>query len=101
MAVEAGEDFAGTDFEVVRDVAELELVNALDPADGAGDLADEGVADGVGLEEGLRVDVADDGEAGVVEVDAVELRGELALGGQHEGAVEGAADGEHDGALGA
>ncbi len=100
LAIEAGEDFAGAYFDVVGDVAELELGNAVDPADGSGDLADEGIADGVGVEEEFGIDVADYGEAGVVEGDGLELRFELDLGGHHQGAVEGAADGEHDGSLG-
>ena len=101
MAVEAGEDFAGAYFDVVGNVPEFELVDAFDPADGAGDLADEGVAELVGMQMELRVDVGDNGEAGLVEGDGLELVFELMLGGHHEGAVEGAADGEHDGALGA
>ncbi len=82
------------------DVRELELADAVDPADGAGDLADEGVADVVGLQEEAGVDVGGYGEAGVVEGDGLELVFELALCGHHEGAMEGSADGEHDDALG-
>ena len=57
LAVQAGEDFAWAYFDVVGYVAELELADAVDPADGAGDLADEGVADVVGLDEEASVDV--------------------------------------------
>ncbi len=42
------------------------------------------------------VDVGGDGDGGVVEADAFELDHEGFLGGLHEGAVEGGADGEHD-----
>ena len=101
LVVQAGEDFAGAYFYVVGDVVELELADAVYPADGSGDLADEGVADGVGVLEKGGVYVGGYGETGVVEGDGVELGGELELGGHHEGAVEGAAYGEHDGALGA
>jgi len=101
LAVEAGKDFAGANFYVACYVAELELVDAVGPADGAGDLADEGVADGVGLHEELGVDVAGYGKARELEVDILDLLDELVLCGHHEWAVEGAADGEHDGALGA
>ncbi len=75
-------------------------MDAVDPADGAGDLADEGVANDVGLQVELGVDVAGYGEARGLEGDGLELMLELVLGGHHERAVEGAADGEHDGALG-
>jgi len=85
----------------VGDVAKLQEVDALHPADGARDLADEGVADGVGLLEELGVDVAGYREAGMVEGDGLELVLELQLGRHHERAVEGATDREHDGALGA
>lgn len=75
-------------------------MDALDPADGAGDLADESVAEVVGADVEMGVDVADDGETGVVEGDRGHLLGELELRGHHERAVEGSADGEHHGALG-
>ena len=45
-------------------------------------------------------DVAGDGELGVVEGQGREVGGEGVLRGLHEGAVEGGADLEHDGALG-
>lgn len=100
LAVEAGEDFAGADFDVMGDAGLMQKPDALNPADGAGDLADEGVADGVGGGEEAGVDVGGDGEGGVVEGDGGEVGGELELRGHHERAVEGSADGEHDGALG-
>jgi hypothetical protein len=100
LAIEAGEDFAGAYFDVIRDVRELEFADAVYPADGSGDLADEGVADGVWVEEKLGVDVAGYREVRVVKGDGLELMFELNLGGHHERAVEGAADGEHDGSLG-
>ena len=101
LAVEAGEDFAGADFDVVGDVVELELADAVDPADGAGDLADEGVADGVGLLVRRRAStLAATGKRGSWKGMDWSGFGELELGGHHEGAVEGGADGEHDGALG-
>ena len=77
-----------------------EEVDAFDPADGAGDLADEAVA-GVGAAgDEAGVDVGGDGDDGVVEGDGFEVGGEEVLRGLHEGAVEGGADVEHDGLFG-
>ena len=47
LAVEAGEDFAGAYFDEVGCALGGEEADAFDPADGSGDLADEGVADHV------------------------------------------------------
>ncbi len=100
LAVEAGEDFAGADFDEVGCALGDEELDALDPADGAGDLADEAVA-GVGAAgDEAGVDVGGDGDGGVVEGDGFEVLGEGVLRGLHERAVEGGADLEHDGALG-
>ena len=100
LAVEAGEDFAWAYFDVVGDALGGEEVDALDPADGAGDLADEAVAAvGVAGDE-AGVDVDGDRDGGVVEGDGFEFRGEGGLGGGHQGAVEGGGDLQHDGALG-
>ncbi len=101
LAVEAAEDLAGADLDEVGGAGLLEEADALHPADGAGDLADEGVADGGAAGEQEGVDVGGDGEGGVVEGDRLQRAGELLLGGVHEGAVEGRADRKHDGALGA
>ena len=100
LAVEAGEDFAGAYFDEVGRGEGGEEVDALDPADGAGDLADEGVA-GVGVAGGeAGVYVGGDGDGGIVEADAFELDHEGLLGGCHEGAMEGCGDAEEDGLLG-
>ncbi len=48
LAVEAGEDFAGAYLDEVSGALGGEELDALDPADGAGDLADEAVAGVVG-----------------------------------------------------
>jgi hypothetical protein len=100
LAHEAGEDFAWADFDEVSCALGDEELDALDPADGAGDLADEAVAGFVGVGEEARVDVAGYGVGWVVEVDCGEVGGEGVLCGLHKGAVEGCADLEHDGALG-
>ena len=101
LAVEAGEDFAGADLDEVSWQLSGEEVDALDPADGAGDLADEGVA-GVGVAGGeAGVDVGGYGDGGVVEGDAFELDHQGFLRGLHEGAMEGCADLQHDGLFGA
>ena len=97
---EAGEDFAGAYFDEVGCAFGDEELHALDPADRAGDLADEAVGDfGAAVEE-AGVDVGGDGEGGVVEGDGFEGGGEGVLRGLHEGAVERSADLKHDGALG-
>jgi len=87
--------FAGADFDEVDGTLGDEELDALDPADGAGDLADEAVA-GVGLAgDQTGVDVGRRWERGVVEGDAFEVDHEGVLGGLHEGAVEGGAHREH------
>ncbi len=97
LAVEAGEDFAWAYFDEVSGGLGDEEVDALDPADGAGDLADEGVA-GVGVAGGeAGVYVGGDGDVGIVEVDAFKLDHEGLLGGCHEGAMEGGGDAKEDG----
>jgi len=101
LAVEAGEDFAGADFNELSGAGFGEELDALDPADRRGDLADESVADFGAAGEEASVGVGGDGEGGVVEDDGFEGVGEGILRGLHERGVEGAADGEHDGALGA
>ena len=97
---EAGEDFAGAHLDEVGGAFAEEELDALDPADGAGDLADKAVADVGGAGDKAGVDVAGDGVEGVVEGDGFEVGGEAVLGGLHELGVEGGADLEHDGALG-
>ena len=97
--VKAGEDFAGAYFDEVGGGFVGEELDAFDPADGAGDLADEAVA-GVGTAgDEAGVDIGSDGGDWVVEDDGFEVLGEGILSGLHEGAVEGGADLKHDGAL--
>ena len=97
LAGEAGEDFAGAEFDEVGDALGDEELDALDPADGTGDLADEAIADIGAAGEEAGVDVACDGEAGVAEVDPFEGGGELVFGRLHEVAMEGRGDFEQDG----
>ena len=78
-----------------------EELEALDPADGFGDLVDESVAGVVGGGDELGGVVGGDGDGGIAEGEVGEVGGELEARGHHEGAVEGRGDGEHDGALGA
>ena len=94
------EDLAGAYFDEVGCALGDEELDALDPAHRSGDLADEAVGDLGAVGEEARVDVAGDGEVGVIEGQGREVGGESVLGGLHEGAVEGRADLEHDGALG-
>ena len=100
LAVEAGEDFAGAYFDEVGRALGGQELDALDPADGAGDLADEAVAGVVGFCDESGVDVGGDGDERVLEGEGGEVFGEGVLRGLHEGAVEGCADLKHDGALG-
>ena len=92
LAHEAGEHLAGADFDEVGDALGDEELDALDPADGAGDLADEAVAGLGAAGDEAGVDVAGDGELGVVEDEGFEVGGEGLLRGLHEGAMEGGAD---------
>ena len=72
LAHEAGENFAGAYFDEVGCSFGDEELDALDPADGAGDLTDEAVGDfGAAMEE-AGVDVGGDGEGRVVESDGFE-----------------------------
>jgi hypothetical protein len=96
LAQEATEHFAGADFDEVCGVLGDERLHGFDPANGCGDLADEGVAQGGGGGFKGGVDVDGDGHAGVGEIEAAEQRGEAVLRGLHEGAVEGRADREHE-----
>ncbi len=58
LAGEAGEDAAGAELDEVGGAAVDEELEALDPADGGGDLADEAVADVGAAGEEAGVDVA-------------------------------------------
>ena len=72
LTVEAGEDFAGADFNEMRGAGLREELDALDPADRRGDLADESVADFRGAGEKARVGIGGDGEGRVVKGDGFE-----------------------------
>ena len=67
LAHEAGEDLAGADLDEVGGALGDEELDALDPADGTGDLADEAVGDVGAVGDEAGVDVGGDGEVGVVE----------------------------------
>lgn len=97
---QTGEDASGADFDPVGDAFGDEEADGVGPADGAGDLIDEAGTGGVtaGGELGGRVLDERDGE--IREGGGGEVSGEAELGGFHEGAVEGSADGQGDYAFG-
>ena len=101
LAGESAEDFAGSDFDEVRDAFREKSSDGLHPLHGAGDLADECFARLLAGGGRLGVNVLDDWELRVVELELTQVLGEAVLRGLHERAMEGRADGKHDGALGA
>ena len=63
---QAGDDASRAEFEELRAVQMIdEIFDTLGPANAAGDLIGEGSADDIGLGDGLSVDVADHGYAGL------------------------------------
>jgi len=90
---EAGQDAAGAEFEEKIAPGFIdEILDRLRPADGAGDLILQGLADFIGFPNGRGIDVANDREARGGEGDFLQLLAELEEGGIHEPGVVGTGD---------
>lgn len=84
LAHEAGEGGIGTEFDEEIVALGDEVLHGLDPADGAGDLVREGGSDLFRRGDGAGFEVADDGDAGRLDLGVGEDHGELLLRGLHE-----------------
>jgi hypothetical protein len=95
---QTAEDFAGADFDEVRSARGDQRLHAIHPTNSAGHLADECVLGGCGGGDQAAGHVGGNGDAGIGQRQRREDAGDLLLRWLHQGAVEGRADGEHDGA---
>src|SRR5271156_2134326 len=100
LAEQAGQDFAGADFDEDVYAGFDHFVNGIEPADRRSDLADQRVARFIAGDHRLGVDVGDQRKFQRGEARGLQIDFEALLRGHHQGAMKRRGYGQNYGALG-